>query len=529
MSNRKHGVSHVKDKDGDKTQQNEEGRMAALRRKARSFMRKKNEEEGGNSEDQKSLKRRGKKKADKDPDKEKDTTEEPPPSQRQKTPSKKRRGTVRKKKTGKPDHEGETQSSNTNTDNTPTEEKEKKNKNHNNIFVRRKASSEKKEPTQKASSNSPKPNKMGTAEDANAPAAGGAATPNPTTTTTVAPPTYVYAPTGVPQAVTPQGGTGNTDDNDNDKTQSFSESNKVAKSAKGKKKRDTKEKDAPNTTEEDQIKKFFERAITVGVAGLKAEFAAIPKNTKPDPVEHKAFIANPTRNRYKDVPCVECTRIKLLDHPDGLDYVHANYVATGFGPQRFICAQGPSQSTVYDFWHLAIQESCQSIVMLCNVMENGSPKCLQYWPIAEGDSMTIKDVVIRNVGKTFLEPSKSIAVTTLVIKSSLKSSEQTIRHYQWLTWPDRGVPRRDDLPFLLLQGVRRDTKPILVHCSAGIGRTGSVVIIEIILERIHKMQDVQNMPELIKALRKQRANCVQTDMQYLYTLPWDGVAANLGN
>ena len=88
--------------------------------------------------------------------------------------------------------------------------------------------------------------------------------------------------------------------------------------------------------------------------------------------------------------------------------------------------------------------------------------------------------------------------------------------FQWIDWPDRGVPPCRLTAMVLLSYVRGTKKPIVVHCSAGIGRTGSIVAIEFILERLQSGIACEAMDEILKELRSQRPYSIQTDLQYLY-------------
>uniref|UniRef100_A0A1I8AJ26 Protein-tyrosine-phosphatase n=1 Tax=Steinernema glaseri TaxID=37863 RepID=A0A1I8AJ26_9BILA len=103
-----------------------------------------------------------------------------------------------------------------------------------------------------------------------------------------------------------------------------------------------------------------------------------------------------------------------------------------------------------------------------------------------------------------------------VLKVKRGDMERTITHIHWQSWPDHGVPSNDLSPLVLLQRVRQSQFPIVVHCSAGVGRTGSVVAIEYVLERIIYKQPCDDMVEVVTNLRKQRAYSIQTELQYLY-------------
>ncbi|VDM61689.1 unnamed protein product [Angiostrongylus costaricensis] len=159
------------------------------------------------------------------------------------------------------------------------------------------------------------------------------------------------------------------------------------------------------------------------------------------------------------VPCQDQHRVVIKWPGAPTDYIHANYVGTPVSEKRFICTQGPLDNTVTEFWMMVLQEESETIIMLCN--------CVETMRAMSPD-----------------EPS--ISVSILVIKFSKPdgtNESREVRHYQWLDWPDRGVPpcRLTSMLQELLSRIRGTKKPIIVHCSAGIGRTGTIVAIEYIL------------------------------------------------
>ncbi|VDM48482.1 unnamed protein product, partial [Toxocara canis] len=109
------------------------------------------------------------------------------------------------------------------------------------------------------------------------------------------------------------------------------------------------------------------------------------------PEEIRALSENPKKNRYKNVPCLDCTRVKLKGNNE---YIHANYVQSASNPKRFICTQGPLSATANDFWRMIAQEKVESIIMLCNVVEEGVRKCDEYFPTSEHNKKIYDDISI---------------------------------------------------------------------------------------------------------------------------------------
>uniref|UniRef100_A0AC34QP84 Protein tyrosine phosphatase n=1 Tax=Panagrolaimus sp. JU765 TaxID=591449 RepID=A0AC34QP84_9BILA len=242
-----------------------------------------------------------------------------------------------------------------------------------------------------------------------------------------------------------------------------------------------------------EVEKWAKRTLDKGVNGLREEFLELKKYIPPD-MTVQAFQAHweAGRNRYKDVPCQDKFRVVLKWPGQSYDYIHANYV---------------------------IQEDSDNVIMLCNVKEKGMDKCAQYWPLDAKESKVYGDVEVENVATRQLTPDEQtvrLCILAVRWKEGNKTKEREVRHYQWIDWPDRGVPPCRLTAMVLLSHVRGTKKPIIVHCSAGIGRTGTIVALEYILERLQSGLPCEAMDEILKELRNQRPYSIQTDLQYLY-------------
>ncbi|EGT54774.1 hypothetical protein CAEBREN_29964 [Caenorhabditis brenneri] len=270
------------------------------------------------------------------------------------------------------------------------------------------------------------------------------------------------------------------------------------------------------------VGQWVQRALDYGVERLRDEFRQMAKYTRADMTQN-SFNANQSanitesKNRYADVPCQDQNIVPITKPPAPNDYIHANFVGCPMVPdKRFICTQGPLDHTVDDFWWMVIQQRVEQIVMLCKTIETGKLKCAQYWPLNMGEKRIIHGgAIVENVsGTKAMERDGEIQVTTLHIY--VGGNTMIVRHLHWSEWPDRGVPPCKLTSLELLSAVRGSRMPIVVHCSAGIGRTGTIVAIEYILERIAENKQCPPMPDLVKSIRDQRAYSIQTDLQYLY-------------
>ncbi|VDM10050.1 unnamed protein product [Wuchereria bancrofti] len=274
----------------------------------------------------------------------------------------------------------------------------------------------------------------------------------------------------------------------------------------------------PITTPVESMSRFIKDMNEKGMAGLASEYRKIDVEDAPFG-SHKSFLMNMAKNH---VLCIDETRVVLKIGPASSgDYIHANYVLFSEFQNKFICTQGPLQTTRDDFWRMVFQERAETILMLCRPSEDGKPKCAVYWPENE-DKLEFSTVDVEKVGE------ENSDFETLLFKVQLRDEFKQspfisnkdpliVKQYRWSTWPDRGIPSHENamIPLKLLSLVRNTRAPCVVHCSAGIGRTGTVVAIELGIRRFHDGRKV-DLAMLVKDLRKKRAQCIQTEIQYLY-------------
>ncbi|XP_054159607.1 protein kinase 4-like [Oppia nitens] len=229
---------------------------------------------------------------------------------------------------------------------------------------------------------------------------------------------------------------------------------------------------------------------------------------------------NRRKNRYKDILPYDHSRVILEEYPGvpGSDYMNANYVKGASGsPRAYIASQGPLPNTLVDFWRMMWESDVSVIVMACNEREGGKYKCESYWPEDSSEpqqygNITVQLVKWRQVCPDFL-------VRTL--KVTADSKDRTVCQFHYQTWPDHGVPNSVH-PILELCRLMRDvqiseTRPILIHCSAGCGRTGTLCSIDYVwaLLRTGKLREDFSLYSIIRDMRKQRIAMVQTLEQYI--------------
>ncbi|XP_056458305.1 tyrosine-protein phosphatase non-receptor type 6 isoform X1 [Gadus chalcogrammus] len=235
---------------------------------------------------------------------------------------------------------------------------------------------------------------------------------------------------------------------------------------------------------------------------------------------------NKSKNRYKNILPFNDTRV-VLETADpavvGSDYINANYVRDTLRPDNdkvFIATQGCLLTTVNDFWQMVWQEKTRVIVMTTREVEKGRNKCVPYWPAVDAYK-EVGAYVVTCLSETDASDYK---VRVLEMAPLNESKKTRIWHYQYLSWPDHGVPQEPGgvLSFLAQVNAKQemfpDAGPMVIHCSAGIGRTGTFMVIDMILHSID-IQGVDcdiDIQKCIQMVREQRSGMVQTEAQYKF-------------
>uniref|UniRef100_A0A3B3XQ68 Receptor-type tyrosine-protein phosphatase F n=1 Tax=Poecilia mexicana TaxID=48701 RepID=A0A3B3XQ68_9TELE len=247
--------------------------------------------------------------------------------------------------------------------------------------------------------------------------------------------------------------------------------------------------------------------------------------------ENSNMEVNKPKNRYANVIAYDHSRVVLTSVDGktvpGSDYINGNYI-DGYRKQNaYIATQGPLPETLSDFWRMVWEQRSNTIVMMTRLEEKSRVKCDQYWPSRGTETYGMIQVTMLDTVEL-----ATYSVRTFALYKNGSSEKREVRQFQFMAWPDHGVP---EYPTPILAFLRRvkacnppDAGPMVVHCSAGVGRTGCFIVIDAMLERM-KHEKTVDIYGHVTCMRAQRNYMVQTEDQYIFIHESLLEAATCGN
>uniref|UniRef100_A0A3Q3BJ05 Receptor-type tyrosine-protein phosphatase delta n=1 Tax=Kryptolebias marmoratus TaxID=37003 RepID=A0A3Q3BJ05_KRYMA len=232
--------------------------------------------------------------------------------------------------------------------------------------------------------------------------------------------------------------------------------------------------------------------------------------------ENSNLEVNKPKNRYANVIAYDHSRVILsgVDGVPGSDYINANYIDGYRRQNAYIATQGPLPETFGDFWRMVWEQHTANIIMMTKLEEKSRVKCDQYWPTRGTETYGLIQVTLLDTVEL-----ATYSMRTFALYKSGSNEKREVRHFQFTAWPDHGVPEHPT-PFLaFLRRVKScnppDAGPMIVHCSAGVGRTGCFIVIDAMAERI-KHEKTIDIYGHVTLMRSQRNYMVQTEDQYIF-------------
>ncbi|XP_026165190.1 tyrosine-protein phosphatase non-receptor type 20 isoform X3 [Mastacembelus armatus] len=222
---------------------------------------------------------------------------------------------------------------------------------------------------------------------------------------------------------------------------------------------------------------------------------------------------NRDKNRYRDILPYDKTRVAIGDNQD---YINASYIRMQVGDDElfYISCQGPLPSTVPAFWQMIWENKSNIIAMMTLEIERGRIKCHKYWPEKLDIPLDTGRYQLHLENQQYLDYFHIKVIRMLEIETG---ETRFVHHLKFTQWPDHGVPHCSEQLVRFIRYLRavHNKGPIVVHCSAGIGRTGVLICTDIILSLIEKDLPI-NVSNIVKEMRLQRHGMIQTKEQYLF-------------
>ncbi|PIK47236.1 putative tyrosine-protein phosphatase 10D-like [Apostichopus japonicus] len=237
--------------------------------------------------------------------------------------------------------------------------------------------------------------------------------------------------------------------------------------------------------------------------GFEEEFESLHNFGLGQPSTAAVTTWNKSKNRFSNILPYDTSRVVLHGSDD---FINASFIQGFHRPHEFIATQGPMEHTVNDFWRMIWEQQVPIVVMICDIIEGGKAKCEEYWPPI-GEPTAFGEIVV-----TTLSEKQTTKGREREFKLEIGEHSLSVSHYQFLEWPDKGVPTETASFMLFVKDIRSHIQtlsgPVVVHCSDGASRTGVFIALDIMMQALDNESDTLDVYGVVARLRKDRTNMV---------------------
>uniref|UniRef100_A0A4W5RUJ4 protein-tyrosine-phosphatase n=1 Tax=Hucho hucho TaxID=62062 RepID=A0A4W5RUJ4_9TELE len=253
---------------------------------------------------------------------------------------------------------------------------------------------------------------------------------------------------------------------------------------------------------------------------LSEEYEDLKDVGRNQPLDTALLPENRGKNRYNNILPYDSTRVKLsyVDDDPCSDYINASYIPGNNFRREYIATQGPLPGTKDDFWKMVWEQNVHNVVMVTQCVEKGRVKCDHYWPFDQ-DPLYYGDLIVQMLSESVL-PEWTIREFKICSEDQLNYSK-VVRQFHYTVWPDHGVPETTQSLIQFVRTVRdyinrtSGSGATVAHCSAGVGRTGTFISLDRVLQQLDT-KDTVDIYGAVFDLRLHRSHMVQTECQYAY-------------
>ncbi|XP_076743117.1 receptor-type tyrosine-protein phosphatase beta isoform X2 [Maylandia zebra] len=253
---------------------------------------------------------------------------------------------------------------------------------------------------------------------------------------------------------------------------------------------------------------------------MSEEYEDLKDVGRNQPLDSALLPENRGKNRYNNILPYDSTRVKLsyVDDDPCSDYINASYIPGNSFRREYIATQGPLPGTKDDFWKMVWEQNVHNVVMVTQCVEKGRVKCDHYWPFDQ-DPLYYGDLIVQMLSESVL-PEWTIREFNIYSEEQLGFS-RLVRQFHYTVWPDHGVPETTQSLIQFVRTVRdyvnrtSGSGATVVHCSAGVGRTGTFIVLDRVLQQLDA-KDTVDIYSAVFDLRLHRSHMVQTEVQYAY-------------